>query len=120
MFTFHSHFPLSLLIACCLLPVTCSLTFAQKPSRVPAYPGIIEKVQPNGDTLHIRLVGDEWKHWVTTEDGYKIELNKRGWYCYVKNDRLTCRKAHDAARRTQCEQKWLHYLISTQTGQWSE
>lgn len=78
-----------------------------RPSRVPAYPGIIEKVQPNGDTLHIRLVGDERKHWVTTEDGYKIAQNKKGYYCYVRNERTTCRKAHDANQRSKCEQGWL-------------
>lgn len=78
-----------------------------QPSRVPAYPGIIEKVQPNGDTLHIRLVGDEWKHWATTEDGYKIALNKRGYYCYVSNERTTCRKAHDANQRRPYERHWL-------------
>lgn len=104
----------NLLLLIALLPICLS---AQEPSRVPAYPGIIEKVQPNGDTLHIRLVGDEWKHQVTTEDGYTIALNKRGYYCYVRNQRTTCRKAHDANQRSRREQRWLRYRISTQTGQ---
>ncbi len=99
----HICFSLILFISCISLP-----SLAQdKPSRIPAYPSIIEKVQPNGDTLHIRLVGDERKHWTTTEDGYKIALNKRGYYCYVSNERTTCRKAHDANQRRPCERHWL-------------
>lgn len=82
-------------------------TYAQTPSRVPAYPGIIEKVQPNGDTLHIRLVGDEREHWTVTEDGYKIKQDKRGFYRYLNKSRLTCRKAHDASKRSKREQCWL-------------
>lgn len=88
------------------LPLRAEVEKGQ-PSRVPAYPHVIEKVQPNGDTLHIRLVGDERKHWVVTEDGYKIAQNKRGWYCYLRKDRLTCRKAHDAANRSKREMRWL-------------
>ena len=30
---------------------------AQQPARVPARPGVIERVQPNGDTLHVFLLG---------------------------------------------------------------
>ena len=98
---------LLLLLLSALLPLCLS---AQAPSRVPASPGAIEKVQPNGDTLHIRLVGDEWKHWTVTEDGYKIAPNKRGYYCYIRNGRTTCRKAHDANQRSKSEQRWLKKL----------
>lgn len=104
-----SYTLLLLLFLSFLLPLRLS---AKEPSRVPAYPGVIEKVQPNGDTLHVRLVGDERKHWTTTEDGYKIALNKRGYYCYLRNEHLTCRKAHDAAHRSKCEEKWLQQCVS--------
>lgn len=103
-------FSLILFISCICLPSHAE----DKPSRVPAYPGVIEKVQPNGDTLHIRLVGDERKHWVTTEDGYRINLNKRGYYCYVCHERTTCRKAHDEAKRTHCEKRWLTKKMITE------
>ena len=45
---------------------------AQEPARVPAYRGLIERVQPNGDTLRTYLRGDEHKHWMMTEDGWQI------------------------------------------------
>ena len=79
---------------------------------VPAYPGVIERVQPNGDTLHVYLRGDERMHWLTTEDGWLVQEDKKGWLKYVRKDRkgaqrLSLRKAHDAAKRSKCEKKWL-------------
>lgn len=50
---------------------------------VQAYPGIIDYVQPNGDTLQIRMVGDERFHYVTTADGYLVQKNNKGYYCYA-------------------------------------
>ena len=57
----------------------------QKPSRVPAYRGVIERVQPNGDTVYVRLHGDERHHWMTLEDGVTlVKENKKGYICYAK------------------------------------
>ena len=57
----------------------------QKPARVPAYKGVIERVQPNGDTIYVRLHGDERKHWMTLEDGVTlVKENKKGYICYAK------------------------------------
>ena len=53
-----------------ILAIGCGLlAIAQKPARVPARPGVIERVQPNGDTIRVRLHGDERQHWMTLEDG---------------------------------------------------
>lgn len=72
----------------CILCVGCMAygVWAQnRPARVPAYPGVIERVQPNGDTIHVRLHGDERKHWMTLEDGRTlVEENKKGYICYAK------------------------------------
>ena len=85
---------------------------AQGPAKVPAYRGLIERVQPNGDTLRTYLRGDEHKHWMMTEDGWQIRETESGWYKYVqktcKNDKKTSkRKAHNAENRSKCEKKWL-------------
>ena len=70
----------------------------QKPARVPAYQGVIERVQPNGDTIYVRLHGDERKHWMTLEDGKTlVKENKKGYICYAKKKKdgtivATCRK----------------------------
>ncbi len=83
---------------------------------VPATPHPIEYVQPNGDTITIRLHGDERKHWKTTLDGFLVAQNKKGIYCYAKYNTKgyivpTCRKAHDAEKRTEKEQKWVEKYI---------
>jgi hypothetical protein len=85
---------------------------AQEPARVPAYRGMIVRVQPDGDSLRTYLRGDEHKHWMMMDDGWVILQNKKGWYCYAKKNRkgeavLTCRKAHNASKRSNCEKKWL-------------
>ena len=72
----------------CILSVWCvvyGVCAQQKPARVPAYKGVIERVQPNGDTIYVRLHGDERKHWMTLEDGETIvKENKHGYICYAK------------------------------------
>lgn len=74
------------------------LAIAQKPARVPARPGVIERVQPNGDTIRVRLHGDERQHWMTLEDGKTlVKENKKGYICYAKKKKdgrivATCRK----------------------------
>jgi hypothetical protein len=56
-----------------------------RPARVPAYHGVIERVQPNGDTIYVRLHGDERNHWMTLEDGVTlVQENKKGYICYAK------------------------------------
>ena len=61
------------------------LAVGQKPARVPAYQGVIERVQPNGDTVYVRLHGDERKHWMTLEDGKTlVKENNKGYICYAK------------------------------------
>ncbi len=99
-----------LAIGCAVLGT--SSVEAQQPRRVPAAPWPIEYVQPNGDTLIVRLHGDERKSWRTTADGYLIYKNKRGVYCYAKQRKngttyATCRVAHNAEQRTEKEQKWI-------------
>lgn len=89
----------------------CSL-HAQKSARVPAYRGVIERVQPNGDTLRTYLRGDEHRHWSMTEDGWQIIESEKGWLKYARLNRngeavISRRKAHNAANRSRCEKKWL-------------
>ena len=83
-----------------------------KPARVPAYQGMIERKQPNGYTLRTYLHGDEWKHWTTTEDGWQIVSNKKGWYVYAQKKRNgevrpSCKKARNVEDRKACEKRWL-------------
>lgn len=85
---------------------------AQGPARVPAYQGIIERVQPDGDTLRTYLRGDERMHYMFMEDGWQIIETEKGWLKYAKKNRkgqvvASRRKAHNEADRSRCEKKWL-------------
>ena len=81
-------------------------------ARVPAYPYLMTHEQPNGDTLHFYLRGDERYHYMMTEDSWEIRDNEKGAFCYVKKLRngqtkISCKQAKDAAKRSRCEQWWL-------------
>ena len=59
---------------------------------VPAHPGILDYIQPNGDTLHVRLIGDERFHFYTTADG--LLLQKKSIGCSIEMESLIANKAH--------------------------
>lgn len=99
-----------LLIA--LMAIVATGMQSQAPAKVPAYRGLIERVQPNGDTIRTYLRGDEHKHWMMLEDGWQILETEKGWFKYAKKNRkgeivISCRKAHNAEDRSKCEQRWL-------------
>jgi M6 family metalloprotease-like protein len=48
-----------------------------------AYPFPITITQPDGMQLTIRLQGDEFRHVQTTEDGYLVKQNAKGYYTYA-------------------------------------
>lgn len=89
-----------------ILAIGCGLlAIAQKPARVPARPGVIERVQPNGDTIRVRLYGDERQHWMTLEDGKTLVAeNKKGYICYAKKKKNgqiipTCKKVRNKKKK---------------------
>ena len=89
-----------------ILAIGCGLlAIAQKPARVPARPGVIERVQPNGDTIRVRLQGDERQHWMTLEDGNTLVAeNKKGYICYAKKKKNgqiipTCKKVRNKKKK---------------------
>lgn len=88
-----------------------SLQAQQRINRVPAFRGVIERVQPNGDTLHTYLRGDERSHFAMTIDGWQIMENKKGYLCYAVKKRGEVkagrRVAHDAEKRSRCENRFL-------------
>lgn len=97
-----------------------TLSAQEQPARVPARHGVILREQPSGDTLHIFLRGDEWSHFTMTVDGWQVMENNKGALCYCKLKTrkingekqqvavITRRVAHDADKRSKCEQRWLN------------
>ena len=107
---------LFILLSLVVLSITVQ---AQKPAHVPAYPGQIARVQPDGDTIHVFLRGDEHMHFMMTLDGWQIRENDKGKICYCKPRMVkkngekqivpvvSKKQAHDAEKRTKCEKRWL-------------
>lgn len=82
---------------------------------VPANPRPHPYVQPDGDTLTVRLFGDERRHWRTTEDGVLIAINGQDYYCYAyvnsKGETVPSKKiAHNKDKRTKCENRYIARL----------
>ena len=90
------------LAICCLM--------LQAAYAVPADPTPVRVTQPDGTTITLRLVGDEYYHFNTTDDGYTV-LNRGGrWeYATLSRNKLvsTGVQAHDAALRSASENAML-------------
>ena len=56
---------------------------------VPARPSPIMLTQPNGKKLKAYIRGDEYQHWIETENGYSIvkESKSKSWQFAVKNSK---------------------------------
>lgn len=78
---------------------------------VPAKPGNCKVVYPDGNTVTIRLHGDEYLHFNTTDDGYTVVKDERGYYVYatVSDGKLvpTSLVAHDSEERSTAEKAYL-------------
>ena len=96
------------------LMMVCSMYAVQARTDIHDY------IQPNGDTLHVRLIGDERFHFYTTADGLLLQKNEKGFFCYAvwqeysgKNGETKRkavalkRKAHNEVDRSRCENKWI-------------
>lgn len=81
-------------------------------SAVPAIPYPQKVTQPNGEELTVRIMGDEFYHYLATVDGYTIVKNDQGYYTYATliNDEIVPSKiiAHDAENRTVVDNAWLN------------
>ena len=78
----------------------------------PAYQGTKRVQQPDGSYVTIRLVGDEYRSFNTTSDGYTLTRNAQGYYVYAcldADERLapTNLMAHDAEERTMEDKAYL-------------
>ena len=79
---------------------------------VPAHKGSVRLTQPDGTTVTIRLVGDEYLHFNMTDDGYSVVKNADDYYVYAQLDadgqlQPTTMVAHDTSLRTAEETAWL-------------
>lgn len=79
---------------------------------IPAHPGTQKVEQPDGSSVTLRLVGDEYLHFHTTDDGYSVVKDQRGYYVYAQltdDGQLapTDLTAHDTTVRSAQERAYL-------------
>ena len=91
---------------------------------VPAHPGKVKVQQPDGSYVTIRLHGDEWQHFNTTEDGYSVVKDSRGYYVYAEKQggqlQPSALVAHDLDSRSAAEKAFLAGVSKYQAPEMSE
>ena len=65
--------------------IAASLAFGSA-YAIPAKQGIRTVTQPDGTTLKINVVGDEFLHYTVTEDGYVLTMDSDGFYRLAEID----------------------------------
>jgi len=82
---------------------------------VPAQPGIVERHMPDGTVVNVRIFGDEYAHYVLSEDGWPvIEENGTLWFAEPDTDGALRASGHAVARRDAGTAKWLASLSQTE------
>ena len=94
-----------------LLLLAVSMVFTQM-QAIPAQRSLVKITQPDGSSLSLMLVGDEYLHFNVTEDGYTVVKNGAGYYVYAQYDDNgelvpTALVAHDAEARQAGEKAFL-------------
>lgn len=78
---------------------------------VPAKKGVVRMQQPDGSYVTICLHGDEFLHFNTTDDGYSVVKDSRGYYVYATLEQgqlvPTRHIAHETEARTAEEKAYL-------------
>ncbi len=97
----------------CLLLAFSTMTVEQAVAE-PAHPHPVTISQPDGTSLTLKLVGDEFYHFNTTADGYTLLQNKEGYYVYAQQqgENIVPSQvvAHDASQRNAAEQAFVSKL----------
>lgn len=66
------------------LVTLATLGLALSASAVPAKHDVRTVTQPDGTTIEVRIVGDEYLHYMVTKDGNIVSKDADGRYCYAK------------------------------------
>lgn len=87
-----------------------------KTSAVPAYPYLVEHTQSDGTKLSVRIVGDEFFHYVLSSEGYTLTTGADGDFYYATlstEGQLipTGVKARPLARLTPAERRQVSALV---------
>lgn len=96
-----------------LFQILIMTAFAVQASAIPARPGAVKAMQPDGSTVTLVLHGDEFRSFTTTHDGYTVVRTDSGWQYALKKDGALVSSgimAHDVSERTSGENSLLTRL----------
>ena len=97
-----------------LLPIILFLSSHIATFGVPAKPTPIIITQPDGSELTVYLRGDENHHFYITQDGYLINQDSLGFYCYAttvnSNTIVSSIRANDITDRTEAEISYISQI----------
>ncbi len=103
------------------LALVASLMAIGQLMAVPATPYPVKVTQPDGRELTVRLNGDEYYHFYTTEDGYTIVKNETGFFTYAQRagEKLvpTAMVARNVAERSEADKLYLGTVAKRMTDQ---
>ncbi len=74
-------------------------------SAVPARPGRLTFVQPDGSTIVLSRHGDEWGHWLTDAQGRMVVKGADGYYRPVPESRALAIRRQAATRRAEARKR---------------
>lgn len=92
------------------------LSMPQDVHAIKAYPRPITVTQPDGTKVTVRIHGDESFHYITTIDGFLLDKDKAGFFCYVNYDfttgrkSITAQRAHNVNERSATEKTFITSL----------
>lgn len=99
-----------ILAGVCIGILGCSAAFA-----IPASQKLKAMKQPDGSTVLLKMVGDEYFHCLMTEDGYLVKATSDGWYNYISsNGEVSQVRAMNPDMRTASDKQMLASINSEQ------
>jgi M6 family metalloprotease-like protein len=69
--------------AAALAAVSLCLSGSPAADAVPAYPWPVTVTQPDGTSFQVRIVGDEFAHYMVDMEGHALTRGEDGRYCYA-------------------------------------
>ncbi|MBR5725800.1 MAG: M6 family metalloprotease domain-containing protein [Muribaculaceae bacterium] len=86
-------------ILCSVLLAVMALVCCGGMMAAPAKPHPFVHVQSDGSTVTLNMQGGKFNHCLVTMDGFPVELDAQGDYCYLAGGMLSNMRAHDAGHR---------------------
>ena len=89
-----------------ILSIVAALVCVFTANAIPAWPGKIVHVQPDGSTIDLYQHGDEWGHWLTDGQGRIVRKDPDGFFRVAADVSVETVKATARMRRAARQASW--------------